>query len=279
VVHEQFFTDTADYADYLLPAPTWLETKDVQGAYGHLFAQVSERAIEPRGEVRNNVRMFGELARRMGFTEACFDDREDELIDQALATDHPWFAGIDRARLERDGHAGLVLPRDGEGRALPFSTAEWFRTPSGKATVHPLPVWVAASESRQAAGAREFPLEFLPRKADNYMNSTFANHPGHQVMEAKNAGILEMHAEDAGARGIGSGDRVEVFNRRGRIELEALVNGQLPAGVVAARLAWNKLSAGHAGLNQLTSETLTDIGGGATFYSTLVEVRKAGIAG
>ena len=84
VVHEQFFTDTADYADVLLPAPTFLETKDVQGAYGHLFAQVSERAIEPLGEVRNNVRVFGELARRMGFEEACFDDREDELIEQAL---------------------------------------------------------------------------------------------------------------------------------------------------------------------------------------------------
>ena len=84
VVHEQFFTDTADYADVLLPAPTFLETKDVQGAYGHLFAQVSQQAIAPLGEARNNVRLFGELARRMGFEEACFDDREDELIEQAL---------------------------------------------------------------------------------------------------------------------------------------------------------------------------------------------------
>src|SRR5262249_3120280 len=94
VVHEQFFTDTADYADVLLPAPTFLELKDVQGAYGHLFAQVSERAIAPLGEAMSNVALFGELARRMGFTEQCFDDREDALIDQALETEHPWFAGI-----------------------------------------------------------------------------------------------------------------------------------------------------------------------------------------
>ncbi|MCU1250756.1 MAG: molybdopterin dinucleotide-binding region, partial [Edaphobacter sp.] len=107
VVHEQFFTDTADYADVLLPAPTFLEVKDVQGAYGHLFTQVSERAIAPLGEAKSNVALFGELGRRMGFEEACFDDREDALIDQALRTDDPWFAGITRERLEREGHVPL----------------------------------------------------------------------------------------------------------------------------------------------------------------------------
>jgi len=269
VVHEQFFTDTADYADYLLPAPTFLETKDVQGSYGHLLAQVSQRAIEPRGEVRNNVRLFGELGKRM-FGDACFDDREDELIDQALTTDHPFFAGITRERLEREGHAALVLPGP-----LPFSTADWFKTASGRAELKPVPMFVAAVESRNAPAARAYPLEFLPRKADNYMNSTFVNHPGHQRLEAKNAGVLEMHPTDAAPRGIASGDTVEIFNARGSIALKAVVNEQVGEGVVAARLGWNKLSAGSAGLNALTSETLTDIGGGATFYSTLVEVRRA----
>src|SRR5580692_1499978 len=132
VVHEQFFTDTADYADVLLPAPTFLEVKDVQGAYGHLFVQVSERAIAPLGEAKSNVALFGELGRRMGFEEACFDDREDELINQALKTDDPWFAGITRERLEREGHVPLNLPVDADGNVLPFSTAEWFRTPSGR---------------------------------------------------------------------------------------------------------------------------------------------------
>ena len=274
VVHEQFFTDTADYADYLLPAPTWLETKDVQGAYGHLYAQVSQRALAPLGEARGNVGLFAELARRMGFPESCFHDSEDDLIDQALPTGHPWFAGITRETLEQAGHLAVALPKNEAGHALPFSTPEWFRTPHGRAELLPLPVFRAATESRHAPAAAVYPLEFLPRKADNYMNSTFANQPGHQAMEARTLGVLEMHPADAAARGIASGDGVEVFNGRGRIELRSLVNQQVPAGVVAARLTWNKLSAGSVGINRLTSENLTDLGGGATFYSTLVEVRK-----
>jgi anaerobic selenocysteine-containing dehydrogenase len=279
VVHEQFFTDTADYADVLLPAPTFLETKDVQGAYGHLFVQVSQPAIAPLGEARSNVALFGELAQRMGFPEECFKDTADDLIDQALDTEHPWFAGIDRTRLEREGQIGLQLPADAEGRVLPFSTAAWFRTPSGRGELTPVPVFQAPEESRAHAGA--YPLEFLPRKADNYMNTTFANHTGHQRMEQKTAGVLEMHGEDAATRGVASGDEIEIFNDRGRLRLRALVEGKVPQGVVAARLDWSKLgsdlSGAGANVNALTSERLTDIGGGATFYSTLVEVRKAGV--
>jgi anaerobic selenocysteine-containing dehydrogenase len=274
VVHEQFFTDTADYADVVLPAPTFLEVKDVQGAYGHLFTQVSERAIAPLGEARSNVALFGELGRRMGFAEACFDDREDALIDQALETDDPWFADITRERLEREGHVPLNLPVDAAGEVLPFSTPEWFRTPSGRGELVPVPVFTAPAESRAHAAEGAYPLEFLPRKADNYMNSTFANLPQHQRMEARTAGVLEMHGTDAAARSIVTGDEVEVFNERGSVALKALVNAQVGAGVVAARLDWNKLSAGGANVNALTSETLTDLGGGPTFYSTLVEVRK-----
>jgi anaerobic selenocysteine-containing dehydrogenase len=273
VVHEQFFTDTADYADILLPAPTFLETKDVQGAYGHLYAQVSERAIAPLGEARNNVTVFGELGRRMGFSEACFDDREDELIDQALGSEHAWFAEVTRERLAHEGHVKLRLPANEHGEIRPFSTAEWFQTPSGRGELVPVPVFMAPTESR--ANAKEYPLEFLPRKADNYMNSTFANLDAHQRMESRTAGVLEMHATDAAPRGIASGDEVEVFNGRGRIVLRAEVDGRVGAGVVAARLDWNKLSRDGANVNALTSERLTDIGGGPTFYSTLVEVRKA----
>ena len=276
VVHEQFFTDTADYADILLPAPTFFETKDVQGAYGHLFVQVSQQAIAPLGEVRNNVALFSALAKRMGFTEDCFDDSVDDLIDQALESKSPWFAGIDRGRLEREGHIPLQLPVNEHGDSLPFSDAGWFRTPSGKGELTPVPVFTAPRESR--ANATEYPLEFLPRKADNYMNSTFANHPGHQRLESRTAGILEMNETDATPRGISNGDEVDIFNSRGRIRLHAHIDGKVGAGVVAARLDWNKLgsdlSGAGANVNALTSETLTDIGGGATFYSTLVEVKK-----
>jgi anaerobic selenocysteine-containing dehydrogenase len=298
VVHEQFFTDTTDYADVVLPAPTFLEVKDVQGAYGHTFAQVSERAIAPLGEAWSNVKLFGELARRMGFTEKCFSDTEDALIDQALATkagdpNGAWFAGITREQLEREGHVALKLPTNKYGEVLPFSTREWFKTASGRAELMPVPEFVAPAESRGGtAGGGAYPLEFLPRKADNYMNSTFANIPRHQRMEAKTTGLLEMHAEDAEERGIQTGDAVEVFNARGSVRLRAQVGDAVQPGVVAARLNWNKLSGagcedgntptsqmrdmGHPGnVNALTSETVTDMGGGATFYSTLVEVRKA----
>jgi anaerobic selenocysteine-containing dehydrogenase len=168
----------------------------------------------------------------------------------------------------------------------PFISDEWFRTPSGKAEFYsetlaaqgldPLPAYVAPQESRHAPLAKEFPLELLARKADNYMNSTFANLPGHRAMETAHAGLLEMHPADAAARGIVEGDVVEVFNRRGKILLRAQVNGSVPAGVAASRLGWNKLSCDAQGVNVLTSETLTDLGGGPTFYSTLVEVRRAG---
>ena len=278
VVHEQFFNDTTDYADYVLPAPTFLEVKDVQGAYGHLFAQVSERAVAPLGEAWSNVRLFGELGRRMGFTEACFAEREEELIAQALEVDHPWFAGVTKERLEREGQVELQLPKDERGEALPFSSPEWFGTASGRGELVPVPIFVPPSESR-GGSAREaaYPLEFLPRKADNYMNTTFANLPVHQRMEAKTEGVLEMHVVDAAARGVVTGDGVEVANGRGRITLQARVGTMVAEGVVAARLDWAKLSAGGMNVNALTSERVTDIGGGATFYSTMVEVRRLAV--
>jgi anaerobic selenocysteine-containing dehydrogenase len=275
VVHEQFFTDTTDYADIVLPATTFLEHKDLMGAYGHLQAQMSMQAIAPLGEARSNVWLFGELGRRMFGDDDVFLDSEDELIAQALDVEHPWFAGVTKERLEREGHIALELPKNERGETLPFSTAEWFKTPSGKGELTPVPNWVAPSESRNGAErSEEFPLEFLPRKADNYMNTTFANLPVHQQMERKTDGVLEMHASDAAARGLRSGDAVAVWNGRGRILLNARVGESVTAGVVAARLDWQKLSANGSNVNALTSERITDIGGGATFYSTMVEVAK-----
>ena len=293
VVHEQFFTDTTDYADIVLPATTFLEHKDFQGAYGHYYLQLSQQAIAPRGEARSNVWVFRQLAERMGFTEPCFRDTEDAMIEQALDVgekESPWLHGTTRAQLEQEPSIRLKFPQEtGGGHFQPFTSAEWFRTPSGKAEFYsetlaaqgldPLPQYVPATESRHEDLAARFPLELLARKADNFMNSTFASQPGHRAMEAKHSGTLEMHAADALARGIADGDAVEVFNDRGKILLHAKVsgeaNGPVPAGVAASHLGWNKLSCDGQGTNALTSETPTDLGGGPTFYSTLVEVRKA----
>lgn len=275
VVHEQFFTDTTDYADIVLPATTFLEHKELMGAYGHYFAQISQPAIAPLGEARTNVQVFAELGRRMGFEEQAFREDADDLIAQALDSKHPWFAGVTKERLEREGMAPLALPKNDRGESLPFSSQEWFQTPDRRAQLLPVPEWHAATESRSnVEAAAKFPLEMLARKGDNYMNTTFANLPNHRKMESKTAGVLEIRAADAAARGIATGDAVRVWNDRGQIELTARISESIPAGTVASRLDWQKLSHGGVNVNELTSQRLTDIGGGATFYSTLVEVNK-----
>ncbi|MFP5228582.1 MAG: molybdopterin-dependent oxidoreductase [Acidobacteriota bacterium] len=291
VVHEQFFTDTADYADILLPATTFLEHKDIQGAYGHYYVQLSEQAIEPLGEARSNVWVFSQLAQRIGFTEPCFRDSVDDLIAQALHVDdpehqHPLLAGITPESLHQAGGA-LRLRFEEERKQqplLPFAEGP-FDTPSGRIEfysaalaaqgIDPLPAFVPARESRHTQESGRYPLELLARKADNYMNSTFPNLEGHRQMESAYNGVLEIHSDDAARRGIAHGDFVDVFNDRGSLALRAHVNGSVRPGVVAARLNWNKLSSGGRNVNLLTSQRLNDLAGGPTFYSVLVDVRRS----
>ena len=281
VVHEQFFTDTTDYADIVLPATTFFEHKDLQRAYGHYYLQVSNQAIQPLGECRSNVDLFRELGQRMGFSEPCFHDSVDQMMDQALGSGNPWLEGISRERLEQEGHIRLNFGV-AEGKPfLPFAEGG-FRTPSGKAEFYsetlkaqgldPLVDFVPPGESRHA-GKAAFPLELLARKADNFLNSTFSNLPSIQPLEAPDA--IEMHAEDARSRDIHDGDRVRVFNLRGEIFLQAKVDGAVQPGVVSARLHWAKLTPGLRNINVLTSEKLTDMGNSATFYSVFVEVEPA----
>ncbi|WP_348263647.1 molybdopterin-dependent oxidoreductase [Telmatobacter sp. DSM 110680] len=291
VVHDLFFNDTTDYADYVLPATTFLEHTDIQGAYGHYFVQLSQQAIEPPGEARSNVWLFGQMAQYMDFTETCFRDTEEQLIRQALAVGldgRSKNAGMEHISLEdlrEQGHIPLAFHRDPKGSPfLPFASGK-LATPSGKIEFYSetlarkgkdaLPGFLPPAESRWSEGAKRFPLEFLGRKADNYMNSTFANLDGHRKMEARTSQRLEMHPTDAKAREIADGDNVRVWNDRGEIVLTALVDGSVPEGVVAGRMDWAKFNDGGATLNALTSERLTDIGAGATFYSVLVEVAKA----
>jgi anaerobic selenocysteine-containing dehydrogenase len=306
VVHEQFFTDTTDYADIVLPATTFFEHKDLQSAYGHYFLQVSDAAIEPLGECRSNVETFRALAQRLGLEDECFRESVDDMIDGALRSPNPWLRGIDRQRLEREGHVRLnfagdeaeVTRRDARqgtgpvrtcaasGRApfLPFAKGN-FPTASGKAEFYngqlakrgldPVAAFVPPLESRHSERARQFPLELLARKSDNFLNSSFANLASLQRME--DPGLVELSAADAEARGINDGDRVRVFNDRGEVYLRARVHGAVQPGTVSARLNWAKLSLGGC-INALTSDRLTDMGRGATFYSALVEVEPAGQA-
>ncbi len=296
VVHDLTFTDTADYADILLPAPTFLEQTDIQGAYGHYQVGYSPAAIAPLGEARANVPVFAELARRMGFPEPCFHDTEIDLIDQALTSNHPWLAGITQAKLRESltapdatqrGFVSLNLPRITEnatGDYLPFSSPQWFRTPTGRGEfasetrrqqgLDPLPAYLPGEEGIEAVTA-DLPLQLLPRKADHWMNSTFANLPGHQHMQREHTGLLELHPDDAAPRNIADNDTVAITSARGTLTLTARLSRHVSPGVVAATLGWNKLAQDGNGINTLTGERLTDIAGGATFYSTLVQVARA----
>ena len=296
VVHEQFFTDTTDYADIVLPATTFFEHKDLQKAYGHYYLQISNQAIQPLGECRSNVDVFRALAQRMGFTEECFSQTVDDIIDLALESDAPWMDGITRDLLE-SGHARFTFESkagdrnqgSGPGSAgqpgvdpapfLPFANGG-FRTPSGKAEFYceslkalgldPVAEFTPPSESRH--GKKDLPLELLARKADNFLNTTFSNLPSVQEMETP--GLLELSRPDARTRGIADGDRVRVYNQRGEVELIAKVDGRVQPGVVSAKLNWAKMAPGFQSINSLTSEKLTDMGNSATFYSVLVEVEK-----
>jgi molybdopterin guanine dinucleotide-containing S/N-oxide reductase-like protein len=297
VVHEQFFTDTTDYADIVLPATTFFEHKDLQTAYGHYFLQVSNQAMEALGECRSNVEVFRALAERMGFDDECFRESVDEMIDRALDSPNPWLRGITRDRLEQKHHIRLTFSKDHVGTAAPGCPAERssaesvspflpfaegnFPTPSGKAELYseslkrrgldPLVAFTPPEESRHGSKAAGFPLELLARKPDNHLNSSFANVPSVRELEPL-LGQLEMHAADAAPRGIHEGDRVRVFNPRGEIVFVARVNGSVPAGVVAARLDWPRFCPDGHNINVLTSEKLTDLGNAATFYSVCVEV-------
>jgi anaerobic selenocysteine-containing dehydrogenase len=282
VVHEQFFTDTTDYADIVLPATTFFEHKELQSAYGHYYLQVSNQALAPVGECRSNVEVFRALAKGLGFEDECFRDSVENMIDQALDSENPRLKGLNRDRLEKEGHIRLNFGGNGKESSepfLPFAQGN-FRTASGKAELYnpslktqgldPVAAFVPPAESRHNSAAKAFPLELLARKADNFLNSTFSNLPGMQSLEE--TGLLEMNPEDAKSRGIRDGDSVRAFNSRGEMQLRARVDGKVSAGVVAAKLNWAKLTPGNRNINVLTSEKLTDMGNSATFYSVLIEV-------
>ncbi|HKM86035.1 MAG TPA: molybdopterin-dependent oxidoreductase [Terriglobales bacterium] len=301
VVHEQFFTDTTDYADIVLPATTFFEHKDLQTAYGHYYLQVSNQAMDPVGECRSNVEMFRALAERMEFEDDCFRETVDSMIDRALDSPNPWLQGITRDRLEHEhrirlnfesspNHVGtdaFVCPAEPSSAAstapfFPFAQGN-FPTPSGKAEFYsetlkrqgldPVLAFAPPGESRHGSGSKAagFPLELLARKPDNHLNTSFANVPSVREMEPW-IGDLEMHPTDAKARGVRDGDRVRAFNPRGEIVLKARVDGSVRPGMVAARLDWARFSPGGHNINVLTSEKLTDMGNAATFYSVCVEV-------
>lgn len=281
VVHEIFQTDTADYADILLPATTQLEQYDVHRAYGHLYVVLNQPAISPIGEALPNSEVFRRLAGAMGFSDKCFSDSDEDLIRQAIDSPHSNMAGISYDKLKQNGWVRLNLPE----RYAPFANGG-FHTPSGKCEfysetlrqqgVEPVPVYVSPRESRQSApelGAR-FPLSVISPPAHNFLNSTFANLP--TFLKAEKEPQLDINPIDAEERGIVDGGLVRVYNDRGEVRLRARVTTRARPGVVVAlSIWWKKLTTDGANANDLTSQSLTDLGAAATFYDALVEVEPA----
>jgi anaerobic selenocysteine-containing dehydrogenase len=274
VVLEQFQNDSADHADILLPSTTFLEHTDLYLAYGHYYLQLARPVLPAPGETKSNVEVFRLLAERMGLDDPCFADSEDDMIRTLLHSDHSFLQGITLERLEREHSVRLNVAPSSEPY-LPFAHGG-FGTPSGKCEFGadaldyqpPIESRLGAPELRA-----RFPLELISAKSHDSMNSTFGNEP---LAEAQTS-TLFLHVEDARARGIGNGDRVRVFNHRGSCTLVAGVNGVVRPGVLLApSVRWSKLSPDHAGINALTSDRLTDIGGGPTFYSCLVDIEKCG---
>jgi anaerobic selenocysteine-containing dehydrogenase len=266
VVLEHFLTDTADHADYVLPATTQLEHLDLHTAYGHTYVVANEPAIAPIGQARPNTQIFRDLAARMGFTEPCFADSDEQLAAQALR-------GVDLQSLREAGWVKLPLPEQ------PFSDGG-FPTPNGKAQAAPpglgVPDHVPPYESAQSAPelARRYPLAMISPPARNFLNSTFVNVKSLRDIEGEP--LLEIHPDDAAARGIADGAMVLVHNDRGRHHCKATVTTRARAGVVhGLGVWWRKFGTDGTNVNQLTSQRLTDIGRAPTFYDCLVEVRAA----
>ena len=270
VVLEQFQTDTADYADIVLPVTTFLEHTDLYRTYGHYYVQLARPALPAPGETKSNVEIFRLLAKRMGFTDACFDDTEDQMMEALLSSGSPFLKGITLERLERERSIRLNLSPTG-APFLPFATGG-FRTPSGKFEFGASALnYMPPVESRygDAALHQKFPLELISGKNDDSMNSTF----GYRAEVDQQTSLLSIHPDDAAHRNITDGVWVRVWNERGECRLQAKVNGDVKPGVVRARsLGWAKTSPANSSINHLTSDRLTDIGGGPTFYSCLVDV-------
>ena len=266
VVMEHFQTDTADYADYVLPATTQLEHWDVQGSYGHTDVLLNRPAIEPVGEAKSNSEIFRLLAKAMGFDEPCFSEDDLSLCRTAVGSE------IDFEALLAHGFVALNVPD------APFAKGA-FPTPSGRCEfvserlaaqgLDPLPNHIPNYEV-PAAGDR-YPLAMISPPARNFLNSTFVNVESLRAIEKEP--LVEISLIDAAARGISTGDTVKVFNNRGEYHCKADVSARARTGVVnGLGIWWRKMGLNGTNVNEVTSQLLTDLGRAPVFYDCQVEV-------
>ena len=262
VVLEHFMTDTADLADYVLPATTQLEHLDVHTSYGHTDVLINEPAIAPIGEAKPNTQIFRELAAAMGFEDECFRESDEQLARQAFT------AEIDFEALRTQGWQSLPL------KEAPFAEGG-FPTPNGRAQAAGAD-FVANYESRRSSPelAARYPLAMISPPARNFLNSSFVNVKSLRDIEGEP--LVELHADDAAARGLQDGAMVRVFNDRGSYLCRARISPRARPGVVnGLGVWWRKLGAGGSNVNEVTHQRLTDLGRAPSFYDCLVDVVAA----
>jgi anaerobic selenocysteine-containing dehydrogenase len=279
IVLEQFQTDTADYADLLLPATTQLEHLDVHKSYGHTHVMANLPAIAPVGDTRPNTEIFRMIARAMGLTEPALFESDEEVAAKAFHWDDPAFGGVDWATLKANGWAKLQIadaPFANGGFRTPTGKCEFYSNALEQAGLDPLPDYLPPYESADGAPelAARYPLAMISPPARNFLNSTFVN------VESLRATEVEPHVDlnpvDAAHRGIENGDEVRIFNDRGTLRARARVSERAREGlVVGLSIWWKKLAPDGRNANEVTSQALTDLGGSATFYDCLVEVERA----
>ena len=288
VVHEQFQTDTADYADILLPATTQLEHFDLHSAYGHFYIQTNEPAIAPRGEAKSNNDVFRLLANALGFEAELCAPSDQELAVLALVPRQSSgrfpiqesFTGIDLQRLRTTGPLRLNLPEN----LTPFAQGN-FGTPSGKCEFYsqrlasqgldPLPSYIPPHEDplTQPERASQYPLQMICPPEPAFLNSTFVNIE--TLRRSAGEPTVRIHPRDAQPRSIETGQMVSIFNDRGSFQARALVEESVKAGVIVTLgIWWNKYTQDGVNCNTTVSTRLTDFGAGATFFDNLVQVAK-----
>jgi anaerobic selenocysteine-containing dehydrogenase len=278
VVLEQFQTDTADYADIVLPATTQLEHVDAHTSYGHLYMMANNAAIAPMGEAKANTEIFRLLAAAMGFDDPCFKDSDDQLAAIAFNKQDARAIHFDWESLKLRGWQKLAMPD------APFAQGG-FPTPSGKCEFYsaqmqadgldPLPTYLPPYESVASNPelASRYPLAMISPPARNFLNSTFVNVKS--LRSAEGEPHLDIHPDDATARAIADGDMVRIFNDRGTFIAKARVTDKARAGlVVGLSVWWKKLGRDGKNANEVTSQQLTDMGRAPTFYDTLVQVER-----
>jgi anaerobic selenocysteine-containing dehydrogenase len=281
VVHDLFQTDTVDFADIVLPATTTLEHYDLHKAYGHLYLSLSQPAIAPVGESKPNTEVFRLLAARLGLDDPRLRASDEELAREALDWSSPVLRDITFERLEAEGSIRLNVPESW----APFAQGG-FPTASGKCELYsealgkqghdPLPTYTPPRENAASAPelAKKYPLAFISPPAHHFLNSTFSAQP--TFVRREGEPVLTLHPEDAADRGIRDGAMVRTFNERGSFLAKAQVSDAARRGVVVGlSIWWSKMCPGGRNANAVTSQALTDLGGGATFYDVLVDVVPA----